>query len=472
VIFVERFADDLPMLYAMGADGHLKFVDEVENGLACGCTCPACGQALIARNGGTRLIHHFAHRTNACAWAIEAIVCGLAADALRDAGRMRLPALFYHDAERDADVSVSPSRIMAVTGVEERAISGRGVPDLLVTVSAKSTTRTFALVCVLTHRLTDAETARLMAEVPGVLVLDLASDLRRRRAELGKHYDRVEVLRGYQDPGLVGECLSGEDALVLWAANDRAAGLERKSEERLQAAEARRAAEEEERKRQAAERDARLRLEREERRRDMRERYEAEREDGRRRLAKLEYRESEELRRMTEELRGARGSSGSQEVEYDPETLDVDYDIRTWPELKRLPRGSLRSFGELRALIAVRDGRLRHVVLCGFRPYEIREVALHLAELKIGSDELAVVFVAADVERAGDIVAVYGDEEICWFGVASDVLYAALGSLEAILEARVSVKVNLAGGSSGRLLSVVADKGLFAIEMTEGTRAM
>ena len=142
---VERIAGDLPMLYATGADGRLRYVDDVENGLACGCTCPACGQALVARNGGTKLVHHFAHRTNACAWAIEAIVSGLAADALREAGRMRLPALAYHDAERDEDVPVSGPLVMAVAGVEERAISGRGVPDLLVTVQARSSTRTFAL---------------------------------------------------------------------------------------------------------------------------------------------------------------------------------------------------------------------------------------------------------------------------------------------------------------------------------------
>ena len=457
VVLVERIADDLPMLYATGADGHLEFVDDVQNGLACGCTCPACGQALVARNGGTKLIHHFAHRTNACAWAIEAIVSGLAADALRDAGRIRLPALFYHDAERDADVQVSGSLLMAVSGVEERAISGRGVPDLLVTVSAKSTTRTFALVCVLTHRLTDAETARLMGEVPGVLVLDLASDLRRRRAELGKHYDRIEILRGYQDPDLVRECLSGEDALVDWAANERAAALERESEERLRAETARRAAEEQERERRAAERDARRRQEREQRRQER---------------AELERREAEELKRMTEALKGDREPSRPEEIECDPETLDAAYDIRTWPELSRLPRGSLRSFGELRALMTVRDGRQRHVILCDLRPYEIREVALHLAELKGAADELAVVLVATYVVISGAIVDVYDDGEIRWFVVASDALFDVLELLEAILKACVSVKVNLAGGSGGRLLAVVADKGLFAIGMTEIARTV
>jgi hypothetical protein len=280
------------------------------------------------------------------------------------------------------------------------------------------------------------------------------------------------VLRGYQDPDLVGACLSGEDALVFWAANERAAVLERESEERLRAEEARRAAEEEERERRAAERDARRRQERAERRRDKRERQMAEREERRRERAEVERRESEELKRMTEELKGDREPPRPQEVECDPETLDVAYDVRTWPELRRLPRGSLRSFGGLRALMTIRDERRRHVVLCDFRPYEIREVALHLAELKGEADDLAVVLVASDAEAAGDIVAVYGDEEIRWFGVATDVLYDALGPLEAILKVCVSVKVNLAEGSGGRLLAVVTDKGLFAIGTAEADCAV
>ena len=35
-------------------------VDEVPNGIACGCVCPACKASLIARHG-TRRMHHFAH---------------------------------------------------------------------------------------------------------------------------------------------------------------------------------------------------------------------------------------------------------------------------------------------------------------------------------------------------------------------------------------------------------------------------
>ena len=39
-------------------------VDDVVNGLACGCLCPHCKQQLIAKNGGTEREHHFAHQNN------------------------------------------------------------------------------------------------------------------------------------------------------------------------------------------------------------------------------------------------------------------------------------------------------------------------------------------------------------------------------------------------------------------------
>ena len=36
-------------------------VDDVPNGKACGCVCPACRVALVAKNQGTRKAQHFAH---------------------------------------------------------------------------------------------------------------------------------------------------------------------------------------------------------------------------------------------------------------------------------------------------------------------------------------------------------------------------------------------------------------------------
>ena len=47
--------------YAIDASGKLVHVDDVPNGLKCGCHCPCCNERLEAKNAGKRNIHHFAH---------------------------------------------------------------------------------------------------------------------------------------------------------------------------------------------------------------------------------------------------------------------------------------------------------------------------------------------------------------------------------------------------------------------------
>ena len=45
----------------LSKDGKLIYIDEAKNGLECECFCPSCKQPLIAKNGGKKREHHFAH---------------------------------------------------------------------------------------------------------------------------------------------------------------------------------------------------------------------------------------------------------------------------------------------------------------------------------------------------------------------------------------------------------------------------
>ncbi|WP_041432525.1 hypothetical protein [Thiobacillus denitrificans] len=57
------------MTFARAADGRTVHIDEVANGLGCGCVCLKCGGKLLGRHGDVRQ-HHFSHYL-----AIEGLGC-------------------------------------------------------------------------------------------------------------------------------------------------------------------------------------------------------------------------------------------------------------------------------------------------------------------------------------------------------------------------------------------------------------
>jgi hypothetical protein len=42
------------------------FIEDTANGIDCNCECPNCHRALIAKNGGSERVHHFAHEGPPC----------------------------------------------------------------------------------------------------------------------------------------------------------------------------------------------------------------------------------------------------------------------------------------------------------------------------------------------------------------------------------------------------------------------
>lgn len=80
-----------PLLYAF-KDGRLVGIDEVPNGSRCGCVCPKCGEKLVARNGGTRMQHHFAHAADSTyVGSAETVLHLLAKDILQETRTLMLP---------------------------------------------------------------------------------------------------------------------------------------------------------------------------------------------------------------------------------------------------------------------------------------------------------------------------------------------------------------------------------------------
>ena len=80
----------------------LLFIDNVPNGLDCGCVCPHCKHPLIARNGGAKKTHHFAHYKGAeCGKARMTALHMLAQNILARDKKIMLPD--YHGDYFQAD---------------------------------------------------------------------------------------------------------------------------------------------------------------------------------------------------------------------------------------------------------------------------------------------------------------------------------------------------------------------------------
>lgn len=72
--------------YAFNEQGTLVHVDNVPNGKACMCVCPACKGLLLARNNGKQKIHHFAHQPGVdCPTAYETSLHLVAKDKIQKA---------------------------------------------------------------------------------------------------------------------------------------------------------------------------------------------------------------------------------------------------------------------------------------------------------------------------------------------------------------------------------------------------
>ena len=127
--------------FGVGPDGRLVEPHKVRRGLACGCTCPGCGQPLIARRGRVRQAH-FAHVSDAtpCVNGTETALHRMAKQVLAEMRGLGLPALnvrrtltdsrgrVHEDTEQVFDARVAWAEIVEIE-VERHQI---GRPDAVM----------------------------------------------------------------------------------------------------------------------------------------------------------------------------------------------------------------------------------------------------------------------------------------------------------------------------------------------------
>ena len=117
-------------------DGELVHVTEVPNGLSCDCLCPACRAPLIARNGGTMKVPHFAHHNiDDCGCSIETALHIMAKEIIEKEKRMFFPTAYIgigNFSARYADAG-----LYGIEKVELEKRLGTIIPDIICHIDGK-----------------------------------------------------------------------------------------------------------------------------------------------------------------------------------------------------------------------------------------------------------------------------------------------------------------------------------------------
>ena len=120
--------------WAVKANGELAHISEVNNGLQCGCSCPACGTVLIARQGKVRE-HHFAHANGAeCAQAVETAQHLAAKEIIAEHRQMVLPAVEIEFPSSTWRRGIAQERRYEIESVDVERKLGAIIPDVVVRV--------------------------------------------------------------------------------------------------------------------------------------------------------------------------------------------------------------------------------------------------------------------------------------------------------------------------------------------------
>lgn len=166
-------AERIPAMTFAVRDGKVAHVDEVENGLACGCSCPSCGERLVAKQG-TETAHHFAHEGgSSCKGGLQTALHLAAKAILSREKRMVLPALRItasasHAGGRSHEATASlASRAVAFSEVSEEVRFGGVIPDLLAKVGER-----MLFVEVAVSHFVDDEKLRRLAET-GIATIEI-----------------------------------------------------------------------------------------------------------------------------------------------------------------------------------------------------------------------------------------------------------------------------------------------------------
>lgn len=144
----------LELRYALRKDtNELVFVDDVLNGLQCGCICPHCKKALVAKNAGQKKEPHFAHYNGAdCVGARMTALHLMAQNILQTTKQVMLPAYNKEFVQRKAR-SIAFDNVTLEDFITEQEIIRK--PDCIGRITKGGQEYTLWIEILVTHKVDD-----------------------------------------------------------------------------------------------------------------------------------------------------------------------------------------------------------------------------------------------------------------------------------------------------------------------------
>jgi hypothetical protein len=166
----------IPVTFALRGDD-VVYINDVANGLACGCVCPSCGDRMVAKQGAIT-IHHFAHEGGSdCAGGLQTTLHLAAKAVLSRERRMVLPELTLTATARDAQglthtvsEKVLSARSVMFDEVTEEKRLGDIVPDLICKIGG----RVLLVEIAVTHFVDDIKREKIRALGLACVEIDLS----------------------------------------------------------------------------------------------------------------------------------------------------------------------------------------------------------------------------------------------------------------------------------------------------------
>ena len=158
-------------LFCALRNGEIIHIDSVESGLKCNCTCPACGEKLIARKGSI-VVHHFAHQSGTmCEYGYQTSLHLAAKDILATAKTMMLPPVILSFPNSDKKVKIREGIRLNFDRVELERKQGEIIPDIVVYCG----NRKLYIEIFVTHKIDEIKLKKIKEQDISTIEIDLSN---------------------------------------------------------------------------------------------------------------------------------------------------------------------------------------------------------------------------------------------------------------------------------------------------------